>query len=371
LVDYQRRLTALNARQQRAVRVCAQGIPVKFVVSDFDDLDQGQTTATVRVDTASATLRERREPSQVQVSQTTFSSSAGTVESIDADSTLFSVYSPAGIPTGTFNMTLSTRVAVSLLTIDISAMSSTPAISVSVSANGLTWVPATKVILSGYRLNAWLPETPAKYIQITATPSHADNLGGATYTFGITDLSGTSVDYNMVSDVFFEPLTLEVQSTGVQLVGNVDPGLSYYLTLDDGIDAPTTAVVVPGTPIALPGIGKVSETAGNSSLGVLAAVLPSTFIPGTVAVVDPQGKELPVLPGLLTTDPNAAYLSTPHVSLVGSTLTIMPAPLTTGNQYTISFLTGSPVIVATLRVHLSTSDRTVTPIFSGAYLEDI
>jgi hypothetical protein len=102
-------------------------------------------------------------------------------------------------------------------------MASSPAISVSVSSNGLTWVAATTVSLSGYRLNAWLPDTPAKYIKVVITPSHPDNLGGDTYTFGITDLSGTSVDYNLVSDVFFEQVWVSVQSAQVRLVGNADP----------------------------------------------------------------------------------------------------------------------------------------------------
>ena len=160
---------------------------------------------------------------------------------------LFSVYSPSGIPTGIFNLTLATLVDVSLLTIDIAAMSSLPNIAVSVSGNGLTWTPATTVALNGSRLNAWIPETPVKYIQVVITPTHPNNLGGSTYTFGITDLSGSSVDYNLVSDVFFEPLAFPVQSTEVQLVASQDDGLTYYLTLDDGTDSPVTAVVTPET----------------------------------------------------------------------------------------------------------------------------
>lgn len=106
-------------------------------------------------------------------------------------------------------------------------MASSPSISVSVSTNGLTWVPATTTSLSGYRLNVWLPNTPTKYIQVVVTPSHPDNLGGSTYTFGITDLSGTSVDYNLVSDLFFEPISFPVQSAQVRLVAAADPGLTY------------------------------------------------------------------------------------------------------------------------------------------------
>ena len=212
--------------------------------SDLCDIDQGKTTATMRADTAAATLRERREPSQVLVRSTSFTASSGTVEAIDSGSTLFSVYSPTGIPTGTFNLTLASLVNVSLLTIDIAAMASSPSITVSVSSNGLTRTPASSVVLNGYRLNAWIPQTPAKYIQLVVTPTHPDNLGGSTYTFGITDLSGTSVSYNLVSDVFFEPITFPVQSASVQLVASDAPGLTYYLTLEGGTDSPTTSVVI-------------------------------------------------------------------------------------------------------------------------------
>lgn len=369
LVDYQRRLTALNARQQRAARVQADGIVARFVVSDFDDIDQGQSTATIRVDTAAATLRERREPSQVLISSTSFTASSGTVQAIDSNSTLFSVYNSSGVPTGTFSLTLSSVVAVSLLTIDISAMASSPTIAVSVSANGLTWTNATQITINGYRLNAWLPQTQTKYIKLVVTPSHPDNLGGSTYTFGITDLSGTSVDYNLVSDVFFEPIEFPVQAAKVQLVASIDDGLTYYLTLDDGTDPAAAVVVTPNTPISLPGVAAVSQTV-TSTAGLLGLTLPANVVAGSVSVVDSNGNDLPVVPGLSTTDPNIAALVKPHVSLVGTALNIVPAPTGTP-QYMVSYLTGPASITATLRVHLSTSDATITPIYSGAYLEVI
>jgi hypothetical protein len=369
LVDYQRRLTALNARRQRAARVQANGIVARFVVSDFDDIDQGQSTATVRVDTSAATLRERREPSQVLVSSTSFTASSGTVQAIDANSTLFSVYNSYGVPTGTFNLTLSSLVSVSLLTIDISAMASSPTIAVSVSANGLTWTDATQITINGYRLNAWLPQTQTKYIKLVVTPSHPDNLGGSTYTFGITDLSGTSVDYNLVSNIFIKPIVFPVQAAQVQLIASTDDGLTYYLTLDDGTNPTAAVVVTPSTPIHLPSVAAVSQTVVSTG-GLLGLTLPANVVAGTVAVVDANGNDLPVVPGLSTTDPNIAALVNPHISLVGTALNIVPAPAGTP-QYTVSYLTGPASITATLRVHLSTSDATITPIFSGAYLEVI
>ena len=115
-------------------------------------------------------------------------------------------------------------------------MSSSPTINASVSSNGLTWTPASKVSLSGYRLNIWLPNTPARYIKLEMTPSHPDNLGGSVYTFGVTDVSGTSVDYNLVSDLFFKPIVFPVRTSTARLMGSGDAGLTYYLTVSDGVD---------------------------------------------------------------------------------------------------------------------------------------
>lgn len=364
LVDYQRRLDAINARRQKVARAAAPGI-TDFVVSDFCSIDQTQTTATVRADTASVTLRERSVPGQVEVLSTTFTSSTGTVQSIDINQILFSVYNSTGVPTGTFTITLASVMAVSLLTIDIAAMASSPSISISVSANGLTWTPASNVQLSGYRLNAWLPEVPTKYIQLVITPSHPDNLGGSTYTFGITDLSGTAVSYNLASDVYFDATDIQVASDTVQLVASISAGLTYYLSLAGGSIAAT-----PYTPIPLPGVTRVYWTGGVAS-GVLGLTLPGDTIPGSVAVMGPGGAELLVAPGLSTSDPNIADIINTYVSLVGSVLTVLPAPADVSEGYSVSYLTGPATITASLRVHMTTQDSTVTPIFTGAYLEDL
>lgn len=50
LVEFDRRLSSLNGRRQRANRVCSPGTALRFVVSDLVDIIQGVTTATVRVD---------------------------------------------------------------------------------------------------------------------------------------------------------------------------------------------------------------------------------------------------------------------------------------------------------------------------------
>ena len=85
------------------------------------------------------------------------------------------------------------------------------------------------------------------------TPAQPDNLGGTTYTFGITDLSGASVDYNLVSDLCFEPIAFPVQSAQVQLVADTGSGLTYYLAIYDGTSpTPAATVVVQGLGPSLP-----------------------------------------------------------------------------------------------------------------------
>jgi hypothetical protein len=382
LVDYQRRLTAMNFRQQQAALVQAPGIVLRFAVSDFDNIDQGQSTATIRADAGTANLRERRQPDQVLVNTTQFSSSVGTVQSIDSDSTLFSVYSPNGVPVGTFNMTLATVVGVSFLSIDVSAMASSPIIEVQISSNGLTWTPATTISLTGSTLSVWLPEALTKYIQVVMTPTHPDNLGGSTYTFGITDLSGTSVDYNLVSDAYFVPQTFFVQTPQVQLVGEDDPNITYFLTLGDANDAsivPVNIVATPNTPISLPNL-----TFNNELLPITSGIvgesssflLPNTgLIEQSVEVFTSEGVQLPVVWGLSPTDTHKSDV-TSQIAVInevegpGYQIQIVPTP-ENGLHFRVEYYTGTVQILATLQVHLSTSDRTVTPVFSGAYLENI
>ena len=366
LVDYQRSLTALNARRQKAARALTYGT-TGFLVSDFCGIDQGSTTATIRADTASATLRERNTPGQVVVVSTIFSSSSGTVQAIDANNTLFSVYNAIGTPTGTFVLTLASVTDISLLTVDVSAMASAPSISVSVSGNGLTWAPASNVQLSGYQLNAWLPLTPVKYVKVVMTPSHPDNLGGLTYTFGITDLTGTEVSFNLVSDVYFKGVTVPVVSDTVQLVANTDRRITYYLSLS-GSGGSYSSAVLPNTPIPIPGVNRANWSGAMDSSGVLALTLPGGVIPGSISVAGPASV-IPVVPGLSASDPNIAKLFNTCACLVGSVLTVLPVPSPTTGEYSVSYMTGPSSITVSLWVHLATSDSTATPIFTGAYLE--
>src|ERR1017187_6523864 len=59
LVNLQQKLEALNSRRQRANRILTPYTAVNFVVTDFLNIDQTLTSATVRADTQAVTLKER------------------------------------------------------------------------------------------------------------------------------------------------------------------------------------------------------------------------------------------------------------------------------------------------------------------------
>ena len=80
LLEVQKRLSALNGRRQRAFRVPSPDLAARFLVSDFLGTDQAKTTGSVRIDSASATLRERAESGQINIKSTRFSTSSGTIQ---------------------------------------------------------------------------------------------------------------------------------------------------------------------------------------------------------------------------------------------------------------------------------------------------
>jgi hypothetical protein len=210
-------------------------------------------------------------------------------------------------------------------------------------------------------------------VQLTLTPSHPDNLTGNVYTFGVTDFAAATVSYNLASDIVFKPIFYQSESATMQLVADTDPNLSYYLMLDDGTDIPSFVSVIPNTPIQIPGIVsyKRVSTAINSS-GVLALTLPAGTYPASVVVTNQTtGKNLPVVVGLSPADASISLVDTSHISLINGVLTVLPVPSQTTDLFTVTYLTGPISMTATLKVHLSTSDSTTTPIFTGASLEEI
>lgn len=371
LVNYNRRLTDLSSKQCRAARVKASEIAALFVVSDFNDIDQGLTTATIRIDTASATLRERRVPTTALVTSTAFSASTGTVNALNADQTLLSVFAST-VPTGTFTLELQEAVNLSVLTIELSAMASSPAVTVQVSSNGLVYIPASSISLNGDVLNAWFPASEVQFIQVILTPTHPDNLGGDSYTFGITDFSATTVSYNLVSDIYYKTISLAPQSQFLIFHAEGTGNLVYNLLLDDGTPRNSYTALVDGSSIPVPGTNAVNLTGiAIGAGGVLQTSLPANVYSNSITVTDTTtGTSFPVIEGLSSSDPLISSLQQPVAAVSGLTVTILPTPATTTDVYSISCLTGPGSVNATLLVHLSTSDRTQTPVFKGASLED-
>src|SRR4051812_11883592 len=62
LVEFDRRNSAISGRRSRALRVPVIQQSVRFIVSDFIDIDQTGTNGTVRADSNAVTLRERAIP---------------------------------------------------------------------------------------------------------------------------------------------------------------------------------------------------------------------------------------------------------------------------------------------------------------------
>ena len=107
-------------------------------MSDFLGTDQAQTTGSVRIDSASATLRERAESGQINIKSTRFSTSSGTIQKAGD---LYQVTNDSNLPppVGTFDLELDPPLNLSLLSFDVVSTPSTPEVSVGVSENGVTF----------------------------------------------------------------------------------------------------------------------------------------------------------------------------------------------------------------------------------------
>jgi hypothetical protein len=181
------------------------------------------------------------------------------------------------------------------------------------------------------------------------------------------------VSYNLVSDIYFKTLTLAPESQNLLFRAQGTGSLLYNLLLSDGTDPASYLAVTDGNIIPVPGV--ISVTTADVAIGtggVLAIVIPGTVYPNSLSVLDTTANALlPVIVGLSPADPNLASLNRTVAVLNGATITILPVPGSLTDVFTVSYLAGSASISATLLVHLSTTDRTQTPVFNGASLEEI
>ena len=219
LVDFQQQVEALNSRLQRANRISAPYTTVNFVTTDFLDIDQTQTSATVRADAQAVTLKERSTTTNAVIQNQTFATSDGTAEAISTDNSLYRVSTTDGsIPTGTFTVQLVQSLNMTVLTFDLAAMPPTPSFVVSASPDGTTFTQANQVSMNGYRLTAWFTPMEMRYITLAITPAAPDTLGGTSYTFGLTDFAGTETEFELVSELVTAPISFTPASLQLKLV---------------------------------------------------------------------------------------------------------------------------------------------------------
>jgi hypothetical protein len=387
LVDFQQQVEALNSRLQRANRISAPYTTVNFVTTDFLDIDQTQTSATVRADAQAVTLKERSTTTNAVIQNQTFATSDGTAEAISTDNSLYRVSTTDGsIPTGTFTVQLVQSLNMTVLTFDLAAMPPTPSFVVSASPDGTTFIQANQVSMNGYRLTAWFTPMEMRYITLAITPAAPDTLGGTSYTFGLTDFAGTETEFELVSELVTAPISFTPASLQLKLVAPSDPNILYFLSFNGGNWQEYAADSV----IPIPGAAAVTQTGitvfqeepgdiwvGSNTPGGLFQ-LPSNAYSNTVSVTDETtGNLLALLPGFpcIYISDLAPGLSLDYMAFqVGSAAAYLPSvstanPLT--KTFTWSYVTGPSNMTVQLKVQLSTSDRTVTPTFTGASLQEM
>jgi hypothetical protein len=372
LVSFEQRVEALNSRRERANRVKSSYVAVRFVATDLLDMDQTQTSATVRADTQAVTLQERQTATNAIVQQQTFSTSDGTAESISVDNSMYMVSTSDGlIPTGTFTLKLLQALNLTVLTFDLSAVPAKSTVVVSASPDGINYTAAVQTSMNGYRLTAWFSPMNMRYITLAVTPSAPDVLGGSSYTFGLTDFVGAETEFQLLSDLVTLPIAFRPVGTRLQLVAQHDPNLTFFLNFNNvgWLEyAAGATITIPGT------IETKTPAVALHTGGALEIVLPVDAYPNSVQVFDETtSKNLTVVPNLSATDPNLAHLVHDYIALNGTTLTYIGPDLAAaaGHTFTVTFVEGPALVEVQLKVQLITPDRTVTPTFTGASLQEL
>ena len=370
LASLERRLSAINSRRQRSNWTATLGTLGSLTLTDFVSIDQSNTTATVRIDGGGASLWELTVPQRASIATNVFSSDSGTVNTF---STLYQVLeaSSATIPTGTFLITLTAAVDASLILFDIAATPSSPVLSVSVSADGTTYVLATSVNLEGYRISARLAPSSVKYIQLSIQPSHPDDIDGTTFTFGITDVSLSAVQFQLSSELTSRPILINPSSLSFQFVADADPGIQFYLSLNGSSFSQVASgdtVPVPGAvDVSLPGIA-----VSGSSLGLLLTTLPGGVYPNSLTVTDvASGTVYPLLPGLNPALTGVSLLSGKSVAVFSNSLTLVPESAgDNAKTSNVDYTTGPASISIQVRALFTTTNNSVTPVFRGATFQE-
>jgi hypothetical protein len=377
LLNLQRRLNVLNGKAVRANDILPRNVLANFGVTDLMGIDQFQTTCELRADAGVATLSERIAYKSLVPDTVTFTSNLGNVQAIDTDFNLYQVYSTEGAtPTGTFNIQLANPLELSILVFDLSSLSSSPQIQVLVSNAGVNFNEAISYSISGYNLIAYLTVQTVNYIKLILTPSQPDNLGGETYTFGLTDLNGLNSTFYLAGSLVTQAVTIFPTTVDYYLDAPVNPDITYYM----GFNGVFTEIS-PNTNYPLPGIEETVVTGIVVDSGGIATppssmtqiVIDPTYIPNSLIITNATtGLPVNIMYGN-NSDANLAYLIDPafcaYVHYSNLVIRIIQNPsVDTTQTYNMSYLTQAATLQAALQLTMVSTSNLTSPTFSGATL---
>lgn len=374
LIEFERKFTAIAGRRTRASRILSPEQAIKFVMSDFSDIDQANTVCTIRADSASVSLRERAEPAEAVIKTNNFSANKGTIQALNSAQTILRVGTDDfSIPTGQFDITLVTPLTLSQLVVDIVATPSQPSVAILVSRDGITYTSATSVTLSGFVITAQLPSMEVLNIRIQITPAMPDNLNGNTFTFGITNFDAQATTYQLRSDLLTKTLQFSPQSEFVTFKANPDHRIQYYLSVYEVGTAPAPFVEVnSGDSIHL-GTSINQMVTTTPSVPYFLGFVPSNVYINTLSVTE-NGVPMRIAPSLLPTDPNVLDLQHEYVVLIPTSIGYDLALLNASQHYNpprtfvVSYVYGPTIVNVQLKARLSTTDDATSPVFTGASL---
>jgi hypothetical protein len=368
LVAFERRVSYLNSKQQQANKITNQNSLANFSITDFSSIDQSETTGTIHIDTNVVNCSEQNIEVKAVLKSIDFSTSVGSIETLDVISNVYRVYNTnSQTPTGTFSITLTKPINLSVLVFDLPSIAGNPIINVTVSDTGVIYNPCISYSLNGYRLIVYLNPAEITYIKLDITPSMPDNLGGSLYTFGVTDFVGNSTLYRLLSEFVSLPLTFTPTSLNCEISAIPTDGLLYFLSFNGGNYVEYSL----GQVIPLAGVTAVAVAAAtlNSSGLLSSSITSSTYLQSLQVIDNSTGLVVPIVFGITSSNPYFANLTKSYISIVGTSLYYIPySSGDSAKTFKINYIQGPASMTAQLKVQLSTNDNNISPIFNGAVL---
>lgn len=394
LLSFENGLIALNGSRQRAARALGDSVVSRFVLTDFLGVDQSRTSATIRADVSTATLKEKLEPVASSIKSIRFDSTSSSVEQFGD---YYRVIEFSGRPTGTFLIEFSSVVSLNLVVFDLVTMPSQPELVVETSLDGLVYTSSQNVGLHGYRATAWIGDSVScKYLRIQITPAAPDSLGGNSYTFGITQVNFMTSSFHLQSELVFLPQTVSIQSPRLRFQADYDGECTFYLSLNDGPAFGIASGQVFDVPGAASWVGTAVVEEGQltwttqqiwpaSTQFVATNVLPFDLYSNTL---DLNIEDDPTPVRLVRLDPDTLQTNRSPgqspVTLQGRMTNayicqhnrrLYYRPYQNGstnlNRYDIRYVTGPSTLTVKLYVNFLSRDPSKTPIFRGAFIESI